>query len=124
MERRRHPIQRVRPGSGCQGARSQCTLAHDFVSNAEDRKLFDAVSRPNAITRAYAMGPGVPPERVAAIEKAFLDSFKDPALLEEAKKGDFDVAPQGGKFVADRVKAILETEPAVLQRMKELIPTG
>jgi tripartite-type tricarboxylate transporter receptor subunit TctC len=99
-------------------------LAHDFVTNAEDRKLFDAVSRPNAITRAYAMGPGVPAERVAAIEKAFLDSFKDPALLEEAKKGDFDVAPSGGKFVADRVKAILETEPAVLQRMKELIPTG
>jgi tripartite-type tricarboxylate transporter receptor subunit TctC len=99
-------------------------LARDFVTNPEDRKIFEVIAAPNAMTRSYALPPGVPTERVAAIQKAFMDAFKDPALLEEAKKGDFDVGPQGGAFVGDRVKRMLDTEPAVIKRMKELIPSG
>lgn len=98
-------------------------LAHDFITNADDRKLFDVLAAPNAITRAYALPPNVPPERVAVIQKAWLDVFKDPGLLEEAKKGDYDIDTRDGTFVLERVNKMLSTEPAVINRLKELIPS-
>ena len=44
------------------------------------------------------MPPGVPADRVAAMQKAMTDTFKDPAFLEEAKKRQLDVgSPRTGQ---------------------------
>jgi hypothetical protein len=43
------------------------------------------------------MPPGVPPERVAALQQAFMDTFRDPELLAEAHKISLDAQPDLGR---------------------------
>ena len=57
----------------------------------------DLVYSQGLFGRPYFLPPGVPPERVAALRKAFMDTFQDEALLADAKKGRFDNEPLSGE---------------------------
>jgi tripartite-type tricarboxylate transporter receptor subunit TctC len=63
------------------------------------------------IGRPYMLPPGVPAERVAALRKAFQDTFADPEFRADAAnlRIDIDAAPKTGaeiqKIVADTYRA-------------------
>ena len=54
--------------------------ALDLARNADDKALIEAGAGPLGTGRPFLMPPGVPAERVAAMQKAMTDTFKDPGV--------------------------------------------
>jgi tripartite-type tricarboxylate transporter receptor subunit TctC len=60
--------------------------------------------------------PGVPVERVAKLRSAFDAVVKDAAFLQEAAAMGFEVAPQSGAEIAERITAVMTTPRAIVEQ--------
>ena len=49
------------------------------------------------MARPFAAPPGVPPERIEALRKAFGDAMKDPEFLDEARRMTAEIDPMTGE---------------------------
>jgi len=72
----------------------------------EARRLIEVgVQNSSAFARPFALPPGTPKDRVAALRKAFDATLKDPAFLAEAEKANLSLDPVTGdemsRLVAD-----------------------
>src|SRR4029079_14365413 len=65
--------------------------AGNFARNEDDRKVIELVFSQGIFCRPHGTPPGVPPDRVAALRKAFLAALNDKSLRTEADKMQFDV---------------------------------
>lgn len=96
-------------------------LMHELAKNDEDRQVLQFLSSDMGIARAIATTPGAPPERVAALRKAFQDMLRDPAFIAETAKAQMEIAPSTGEE-AHKVAASMLNMPAnVIARAKQLI---
>jgi tripartite-type tricarboxylate transporter receptor subunit TctC len=68
--------------------------------------------------RPFFLPPGVPAERVAALRKAFDETMKDPAYLEEAKKLSIDVDPLTGAELGTLVEQVSKTPADTVARVR------
>ena len=100
--------------------------ALDLVRNADDKALIEAGAGPLGTGRPFLMPPGVPAERVAAMQKAVADTFKDPVFLEEARKRQLDVgSPRTGHELQTLVQRIYtQTAPHVVTRLRKVMNPG
>jgi tripartite-type tricarboxylate transporter receptor subunit TctC len=57
-----------------------------------------------AVGRSFALPPGTPRDRVAALRRAFTETMSDPAFLADVKKRRMDLEPLSG----EQVQAIIE----------------
>lgn len=64
-----------------------------LVKSEEDLQVVKIVTAGNGLGHPFAMPPGVPAERLAAIRKAFQDMLKDPDFIKEAEKLKVDIDP-------------------------------
>jgi hypothetical protein len=97
-------------------------LAGDLVKNDEGRKLLQAVVFAHgASVRPFVLPPNTPKDRAQALRKAFADTMNDPDFLAEAKKGNLEVNPLTGEELAKSVQAVLQTEPALAGKLKEIL---
>jgi tripartite-type tricarboxylate transporter receptor subunit TctC len=101
-------------------------FALDLVRNADDKALVEAGAGPLGTGRPFLMPPGVPADRVAAMQKAMSDTFKDALFLEEAKKRQLDVSsPRTGPELHALVQRIYtQTPPHVLGRLRKIMNPG
>jgi tripartite-type tricarboxylate transporter receptor subunit TctC len=67
------------------------------------------------------MPPGVPPERVTALRKAFVDTFNDPALRDEAAKMQLDVDYMSGDDLQALVTKLYALPPNIIARAKQAL---
>jgi hypothetical protein len=94
-------------------------LAIDFARNAEDRQVMDLIYSQLMFGRPFVLPPGTPPDRVAALRKAFMDTFRDKDTIAEAAKMKFDVdALSGGEVQAEVAKAFA-TPANIVERAKQ-----
>ena len=84
----------------------------DFANTDEDRQVMELVYSQAVFGRPYVLPAGVPAERVAALRKAFMAAFADPALLAEAGKMKLDIEPLSGEDGADHGGAIVRDAEA------------
>jgi tripartite-type tricarboxylate transporter receptor subunit TctC len=91
----------------------------DFAKTPEDRQVMELVYSQAVIGRPYVLPAGVPPERVAALRKAFMAALKDPALLAEAAKMKLDVEPISGDDAQTMVTQWFATPPNIIARAKK-----
>ena len=78
--------------------------------NLEDVKLFFKITViPPVMGRPFAMAPGVPKARVAAMRKAFIDMTKDPEFLADAKRLKRDIEVVTGEEIQDIIADIAKT---------------
>ena len=96
-------------------------FATDLASNSEDRQLMEAAAARQALGRPLVMPPGVPADRVAAMRKAMVDTFADPAFIADAEKNRMEVnAPQSGQSVQELIARVSGTPERVVQRLQQL----
>jgi tripartite-type tricarboxylate transporter receptor subunit TctC len=69
----------------------------ELAKNDEDRAVLAFLSADIPINRAYVTTADTPPERVAALRRAFDALMKDPAFLAEAAKANIDISPSTGE---------------------------
>jgi tripartite-type tricarboxylate transporter receptor subunit TctC len=96
-------------------------LAVDYAKTDEGKKLLRIAGDLYGKQRLYSLPPQVPEERVRALQKAFIDTVKDPQLLAEAEKAKLEINPVDGPGIEKMVKGLYEIEPAVVNRIKQLL---
>ena len=81
-------------------------LLTDLATNDEQRAIFKLFSAEVALGKIYLTTPGVPADRLAALRKAFEETLRDPAYIEDARKVEMQVRPlthQQVKTLADEI---------------------
>jgi tripartite-type tricarboxylate transporter receptor subunit TctC len=94
--------------------------ARDLIEDSDDRELWDFGMSMLAIGKPYAMGPNVPADRLAAMRKAFMDTFADTELQAAAAKGGVDLAPISAEEVVGMVERSYKAPPALIERFKKI----
>ena len=75
--------------------------------------------------RPYAMPPGVPRDRVRAVEEAFLKTLKDPEFVAEAEKTRMTLNPIPGTTVHNMIVDGLSMPAALKEKLKPILaPKG
>ena len=96
-------------------------FATDLARNADDKLLMEAAAARQALGRPLVMPPGVPADRVAAMRKAMLDTFADPAFIADAEKNRMEVnAPQSGASVQEFIARVSATPERIVERLQQL----
>jgi tripartite-type tricarboxylate transporter receptor subunit TctC len=97
-------------------------LARDVAKNAEDRQLIDAAVAPFDLGRPFTMAPGVDPEHVKIMQKAFAETLVDPAFLADAEKIGFEVekVPRTGNDLLTIIADVYAAPPRVRERLNQL----
>jgi len=93
-------------------------LILDSAKTDADRAALRLVIARLEYGRPFFMPPQVPPERVAAVRRAFDAAVKDPAYLAEAEKLKIDVDPLSGEAVANLVEQVSRTPAETVTRVR------
>ncbi len=96
--------------------------AIDYAKSDDARLLIKVgIHNPAAITRYYSLPPGVPRDRVIVLQKAFMETLRDPKLLEDAKGSNIDLDPLTGQQVKEIINEMLGLKPDVVTKLKEVL---
>jgi tripartite-type tricarboxylate transporter receptor subunit TctC len=64
--------------------------------------------------------PGIPADRVKTLREAYLKAFKDPQVVEEAKKSRLDLETLAGADVEAQIREVMNQPKEVVERVKKL----
>ncbi len=73
------------------------------------------------MARPYVMPPGVPAERLQALQRAFNATMKDPAFLADAKRQDLEVRPVSGAEADALLHDAYATPPELVRQAIEFM---
>jgi tripartite-type tricarboxylate transporter receptor subunit TctC len=92
------------------------TQMYTMLQTDEQRKVSDLIFRQTELARPLAAPPGTPPARVAALRKAMLETFKDPAMVADAKRLKIDFDPVPGEETTQIFADFYKTPPALVEQ--------
>ena len=98
--------------------------ARELVRDAGKLALLEFAELSFLMSLPLVAPPGLPPERLEALEKAFLEMTKDPAFKQEATTMRIDYSPIDGKAVLGLVKKAIATPRAVVEQYNAIVPPG
>jgi tripartite-type tricarboxylate transporter receptor subunit TctC len=93
----------------------------DYAKTDEQKKIMGVIYSQARFARPYFMAGGVPADRLAAIRKAFMDTWKDKGLLKEADKLKFSVEPLSGEELQKIIGEINALPDALIDKVKAAI---
>ncbi len=93
-------------------------LLSEFAKTPSDKAVLEFIES-GLDDRAMAAPPGVPADRVAALEKAYQETLRDPDFLADAKKLHMDIDPLSGKQVQEFCNKILSLSPEDIEKAKK-----
>jgi tripartite-type tricarboxylate transporter receptor subunit TctC len=96
-------------------------LMYELARSPLDREVLRFLSADTAISRTIVATPGIPPERIAALQKAFDATVKDPVFLAEAQKLRMDIAPTTGEEARKVALGIMNAKPEVKAKAKQIM---
>ncbi len=96
-------------------------LAGDLAKTQEEKQMINLFAARQVMGRPFFSTPDIPPDRAAALRKAFLDTLKDPEYEAEAEKLKLENTPVSGERVQQIVSEIYATPRAVVQKATELV---
>jgi tripartite-type tricarboxylate transporter receptor subunit TctC len=83
--------------------------------------LWRTILSQQIIGRPFALGPGVPAERVAALRAAFKSTAEDPQFRDDAAKSSLELFPLAGADIQAMIAKVAALPPAVGARLRQLI---
>jgi tripartite-type tricarboxylate transporter receptor subunit TctC len=96
-------------------------FASDLAANDDDKSLMQAAYAALGVGRPYTMPPGVPAERVRALQDALSRTFGDPDFLAKAQSLQLETAAaKSGDQLRDIVARAYAISPAVHARLKAM----
>ena len=91
--------------------------ASDYMKNEKHKQMLDYLEGPLKVGQAFYVHGDVPPDRLAALRKAFVDMLNDPVFLEDAKKMKLVIRSRTADQVAAAVKKVYATPKAVVEEL-------
>ena len=98
-------------------------LVTSLARNSEEEAVLGLVSNDSRVGRSILAPPGVPPERIRELRKAFTETLNDPALVEEASRAGIDLIPMDGASLQDMITASMQVSPNVVSQVKAILET-
>jgi tripartite-type tricarboxylate transporter receptor subunit TctC len=96
-------------------------LLNDLAEGPAQKLVFDFVSRVAALARPIATNPGVPPERVAALRRAFDATMLDPDFRAEAERQGMEISPMAGAPLQALIADIVGAPAPVVEQIRRAI---
>lgn len=81
--------------------------------------MLDIVTAGDTLGHPFAAGPGAPPERVAALRKAFADMLNDADFRKEAAANNLEIDPVSPETLSAAVNRALGASAASKQRARK-----
>lgn len=92
----------------------------DFAKSDADKTLLKVYFTTKRVSRPVALPPGAPPDRVAALRTAFIETMRDPAFLADAKSSHIPVDPSSYQSVLSAMDVINSAPPETVRRLTEI----
>lgn len=97
-------------------------LAISFAKTDEAKKLINAlVHSVGPTARPYVLPPGTPKDRTQILQRAFMETMKDPEFIADAAKAKLDINSLDGAELERNVHAVFDLDAALVQRAKEIM---
>jgi tripartite-type tricarboxylate transporter receptor subunit TctC len=96
-------------------------LVVDLAKSAEQRAILRLIFARQALGRPFLGPPGIPADRAAALQAAFVAVMKDKALLAEAEKAKLEITPLGGNAVKKIIEESAKIDPTILKRAAAML---
>jgi tripartite-type tricarboxylate transporter receptor subunit TctC len=102
-------------------ALAEVPTARELTKTADDKAMIEFAELPLLIARPFAAPPGTPPDRVALLRKAFLQTVNDPDYIAEGAKQKLEMTPKSGEEVQSLIAGLDKVSPGVIERYKKLL---
>ncbi len=89
-------------------------------TSAFSRNVAKAMLVSATLGRPMITTPGTPAERIAILRDAYLKAFKEPEVVEEAKKSKLDLETLPGAEVEVQIREVMNQPKEVIDRVKKL----
>ena len=96
----------------------QIPLMLDLAKSDESRQVLKFFSTDVVIGRPFVTSPGVPADRVALLRKAFDDTVKDPAFIQDSIAAGLDLNPVAGEKIQRIVADLIATPDNIVAKAK------
>jgi tripartite-type tricarboxylate transporter receptor subunit TctC len=93
----------------------------DLANSPENRQILGIVLSAQGLGRPFFAPPGVPADRVKALQDAFAATTKDPEFLMEAAAQKFEIEATSGPDMAAYVDRLYATPAALLKRAIDMM---
>jgi len=94
---------------------------YDYVLGEDDRLTLELIFAHQILGRPFAMAPGVPNARLAALVKAFDATMTDDAFRAEANRMKLEIDYVNADEISSHVKRIFAMPPALIERAARMI---
>ena len=95
-------------------------LIFDFLDKPEDRAAAELLLAPQLAGRPFLTPPGVPAERLKALQQGFDAMMRDDDFLAEAGKRNMEVQLVGGEEIAQVVARAYASSKEVIGRVRRM----
>jgi tripartite-type tricarboxylate transporter receptor subunit TctC len=96
-------------------------LAINYAKTNDARLLLRVADNAHGAQFPYSVPPGTPKEPLQILQKAFMDTLRDPELLAEAKKGQMEIDPIDGPTTAKNLSSLYDLSPSIIAKLKEIL---
>jgi tripartite-type tricarboxylate transporter receptor subunit TctC len=95
----------------------------DMVAEGENKAALQLILSTQVYNRPFATPPGIPADRLAALQKAFAETLKSVAVLADAEKSNMDIAymapDEVQKLLAESFKAPPRVQARAIEELKQ-----
>jgi hypothetical protein len=91
-------------------------LISDLARSEGEKQIINLIFARQVMGRPFLAPPGLPPERLKTLRKAFMDTMNDADFRADAEKSKLEITPVAGDKVEALVNEIYQTPEAVAQR--------
>jgi tripartite-type tricarboxylate transporter receptor subunit TctC len=96
-------------------------MIQDLARNVEERQAIEFLYAGQSIGRPFVAPPGLPPDRLAILRKAFDATMKDPEFIADVKRQKLDLDPIDGEMLGALINKIYATPKSVVDRVSGLV---
>lgn len=98
---------------------------YQFARNEDEKSLFRlGLIKPNSYARPYVLPPGVPSDRVRAIEAALQKTLRDPDFVAEADKIKLSLGPIAGAQLRSMIVDGLSMPAKLKEKLRPMLSPG
>jgi tripartite-type tricarboxylate transporter receptor subunit TctC len=91
-------------------------LIVDLAKTDEQRQILELIFARQVMGRPFVGPPNIPPDRLAALRKAFMDTMSDKEFLADAEKGQLEITPVDGAEIQKLVTTIFGAPPEIAKK--------
>ncbi len=93
----------------------------DEAKTERQRQILRLTFSRQVMGRPFAAPPDIPPDRAAALRRAFDDTMKDPEFLDEARRSGLEVTPETGATLTKLVEDLYRSPADVVAEARAAV---